>query len=76
MTNHPDDDPLVERIRRELLDGYDEELEMEIEDRSVDDALDHLDDDEGERSERSANFRNLFKLQRELVKLQGRRAAR
>lgn len=27
------------RIREDLLDGYDEELEMEIEDRSVDDAL-------------------------------------
>ena len=30
-----DPDMLVERIRQDLLDGYDEELEMEIEDRSV-----------------------------------------
>ena len=68
MTKH--DEELVERIRRDLIDGYDEELEMEIEDRSVDDALLDLDGNAPARSERLSYFRNLFQLQRELVKLQ------
>jgi len=64
------EEELVERIRRDLIDGYDEELEMEIEDRSVDDALLDLDGNAPARSERLSYFRNLFQLQRELVKLQ------
>ena len=60
---------LVARIRADLLDGYDEELEMEIEDRSVDDALSGT-EEAGERGARLSYFRNLFTLQRELVKLQ------
>jgi len=69
------DAALVERIRLELLDGYDEELEMEIEDRAVDEALGALaggtaPDADAERGERLDYFRHLFRLQRELVKLQ------
>ncbi|MET0209486.1 MAG: polyphosphate kinase 2 [Burkholderiaceae bacterium] len=78
LDTRPDD--LVARIRRDLLDGYDEELEIEIEDRHIDVALLGL-DDQGEltangngnskaQSERLAYFKNLFRLQRELVKLQ------
>ncbi|MDT9001073.1 polyphosphate kinase 2 [Paucibacter sp. APW11] len=71
---NPVSDDLVERIRRELLDGYDEELEMEIEDRSVDQALSEIDAAErqgdSEHTERVAYFKQLFRLQRELVKLQ------
>ena len=73
MTLPDDHAALVERIRQDLLDGYDEELEMEIEDRSVDDALSGLDGDtdgEAARSDRVAYFKTLFQLQRELVKLQ------
>lgn len=70
MSQQSDHDALIERIRADLLDGYDEELEMEIEDRSVDDALATLDTDEGIRAERASYFRNLFRLQRELVRLQ------
>ncbi|MBL8327864.1 MAG: polyphosphate kinase 2 [Rubrivivax sp.] len=66
----PDPDDLIRRIRADLLDGYDEELEMEIEDRSVDEALGLIDSDAPARSERLAYFRHLFALQRELVKLQ------
>ena len=47
------EEELVERIRRDLIDGYDEELEMEIEDRSVDDALLDLDGNAPARSERA-----------------------
>ncbi|MBO9685046.1 polyphosphate kinase 2 [Roseateles chitosanitabidus] len=67
-------DDLVERIRQELLDGYDEELELEIEDRSVDEALLGIDqpdvDPTTAHAERLSYFKNLFRLQRELVKLQ------
>jgi polyphosphate kinase 2 len=69
MHNPLDHAALVERIRADLLDGYDEELEMEIEDRSVDDALTGA-EDEGARSARLSYFKNLFALQRELVRLQ------
>jgi len=61
---------LVARIRRDLLDGHDEELELEIEDRAVDEALMTLDGDASDHSERIAYFKHLFRLQRELVKLQ------
>ncbi|MBB3293127.1 polyphosphate kinase 2 [Mitsuaria sp. BK045] len=72
MSPASDHDALVERIRRDLQDGYDEELELEIEDRHVDEALRALDEGDGDsaHSERIAYFRQLFRLQRELVKLQ------
>ncbi len=70
MTQPTDTAALVERIRADLLDGYDEELEMEIEDRSVDEALVSLDSTEASHSARLSYFKNLFRLQRELVKLQ------
>ena len=65
-------DELLRRIERELIDGYDEELELEIEDRSAENLLDG---DIGTRdtssaSERLAYFKELFRLQGELVKLQ------
>ena len=72
MSPASDHDALVERIRRDLQDGYDEELELEIEDRHVDEALRALDEGDGDSAhgERIAYFRQLFRLQRELVKLQ------
>ncbi len=60
-TDVPDPAALVARIRADLLDGYDEELEMEIEDRSIDDALTGT-DEPGARGERLSYFRNLFAL--------------
>ena len=60
-----DSDTLRERMERELLDGLDEELELEIEDE---DHADPLRADAGD--ERKRYFRELFRLQRELVKLQ------
>jgi len=70
MESANDHDDLLRRIREDLIDGYDEELEAEIEDRTVDEALEGLDGAEHARTERLAYFRNLFRLQRELVKLQ------
>jgi polyphosphate kinase len=55
----------------DLLDGYDEELELEIEDRDIDPKTGlEVPLDDVKRRERRAYFKNLFKLQRELVKLQ------
>jgi polyphosphate kinase 2 len=64
-------DEFLKRIEADLLDGYDEELEQEIEDRILDELAD-LDgpEDRARREARQAYFRELFRLQRELVKLQ------
>ncbi|MEJ0002762.1 MAG: polyphosphate kinase 2 [Pararobbsia sp.] len=55
------------RLHEDLIDSYDEELEMEIDDRILhgDEAF----DDEA-RATRKLYFRELFRLQGELVKLQ------
>ena len=68
MTNQKDDE-LVHRIRMDLLDSFDEELEMEVEDRafSAEDAVNATDES---RAARARYFRELFRLQGELVKLQ------
>ena len=62
---------LMSRIHAELIDGYDEELELEIEDQFVDDlsAPDEV-TQERLREDRRVYFRELFRLQGELVKLQ------
>ncbi|HEX6829271.1 MAG TPA: polyphosphate kinase 2 [Burkholderiales bacterium] len=65
------DDSDFKRIHRELIDAYDEELEMEVEDRSVVDPLDAgTHEDSAGREARRSYFRELFRLQGELVKLQ------
>jgi polyphosphate kinase len=66
------DDELVQRIRRELADGYDEELELELEDRNLDQLPEAATDihDAGYRLARQQYFRALFEMQGELVKLQ------
>ena len=68
-TQHED---LIKRIERDLLDSYDEELELEIEDRNpegLEADLGAKNTDE-HKAYRLAYFRELFKLQGELVKLQ------
>ena len=71
--NITDHESLVKRIERDLIDSYDEELELDIEDRDPS-GLDTGDVNEAvnamARSERAAYFRELFRLQGELVKLQ------
>jgi len=69
QTDHPD---LVQRVRRDIADSYDEELELELDDRDLDpDTLlpAHARNDE-EREARLSYFQELFRLQAELVKLQ------
>jgi polyphosphate kinase len=71
MSDEPsiDSDELMRRISRDIVDSFDEELEMEIED--------HRPDGTGLRQQtvsegayRRDYFRELFRLQAELVKLQ------
>ncbi len=66
------DDELLRRLHRDLRDDYDEELELEIEDRTLD-RIAHAEGkppSEGESEQRKRYFRELFRLQAELVKLQ------
>ncbi|MFT3953271.1 MAG: polyphosphate kinase 2 [Piscinibacter sp.] len=66
------DADLIRRIHRDLRDDLDEEIELELEDRQ----LEHIADDAvvraggDDREARHAYFRELFRLQGELVKLQ------
>ena len=62
-----DQEDLMQRIARDLIDSYDEELELEIEDRNVDEAGAPVGVD---KAARQAYFKELFRLQGELVKLQ------
>ncbi len=71
MFDSPDE--LMRRIRADIMDGYDEELEMELEDRNLDGQTETLLNDVARAAEKEARrtyFRELFRLQAELVKLQ------
>jgi len=64
--SQPIDKHLLQRIREDMLDNFDEELEMEVDE--------YLDNDENSalkmRQDRIQYFKNLLRLQGELVKLQ------
>ncbi|MDH6590960.1 polyphosphate kinase 2 [Variovorax sp. TBS-050B] len=64
----PDHEDLMQRIARDLIDSYDEELELEIEDRDIDEAGQGV--RAGDKAARQLYFKELFRLQGELVKLQ------
>ena len=63
----PEHEDLMRRIARDLVDSYDEELELELEDRSVNEAGELVSTD---KAARQLYFQELFRLQGELVKLQ------
>jgi polyphosphate kinase 2 len=65
-----DNEELIRRISRDLADSYDEELEMEIEDRHPLPGMPAHGDEAAERQYRRRYFGELFRLQAELVKLQ------
>jgi polyphosphate kinase len=65
-----DHDEIIRRISRDLADGYDEELEMEIEDRHPVPGFSLGQESDAEKDYRQDYFRQLFRLQAELVKLQ------
>jgi polyphosphate kinase 2 len=60
------------RVRRDIMDNYDEELELELGDRDLDPATLLPADarSDADKEERRLYFRELFRLQTELVKLQ------
>jgi len=66
------DEEMMRRIRHDLIDSYDEELEMELEDQSVAQMTgeDSGNWDQQDKERRRQYFRELFRLQGELVKLQ------
>jgi polyphosphate kinase len=71
MTEQPAKRPIHQRIQAEMLDSFDEELELEIDD----DRLDALTNEfsghtAGDTIDRRVYFKELFRLQGELVKLQ------
>jgi polyphosphate kinase len=73
MSAHPplDHDQLIQRIRRDLLDSWDEEIEMDVEDyHPLPELPDGGANGAGERDYRRNYFQQLFRLQAELVKLQ------
>ena len=67
-----DHERLMERIERDLIDSYDEELELEVDDRGVRDVIgdEGISSTDESKAARQAYFRELFRLQGELVKLQ------
>ena len=60
------DKHLLQRVREDMLDNLDEEYELEIDDRPDDEGQASLQD----RQQRLQYFKNLLRLQGELVKLQ------
>src|SRR5476651_2848063 len=62
----------MHRIHRDLADNYDEELELELADRDIDPHTLRPAGSRGatDKAERRLYFRELFRLQAELVKLQ------
>ena len=63
---------LEHRVRAEMADSFDEELEMEIDDDRLDKLVAELGghSDAADAIDRAVYFKELFRLQRELVKLQ------
>jgi polyphosphate kinase 2 len=72
MSDQPliDSNELMARISRDIADGFDEELELEIEDRDGPPATVPREQTDSETNFRRYYFRELFRLQAELVKLQ------
>ena len=66
------DQELIARIHRDLSDSYDEELELELDDGNLDMLADGatLEAQESDKLARRQYFKELFRMQGELVKLQ------
>jgi len=72
MSDQPpiDSNELLRRISSDIADGFDEELEMEIEDRDPRRGTALREQQESATNYRRDYFRELFRLQAELIKLQ------
>ena len=64
------EDELIRRIQSDMLDSYDEELEMELDDQHLERQAGAAAPDADARAARRLYFRELFRMQGELVKLQ------
>ncbi|CAM8646016.1 COG2326 Uncharacterized conserved protein [Comamonadaceae bacterium] len=66
------EEEMIRRIRSDMLDSYDEELEMELDDHNQDELADGLSPELSaeQKNDRRTYFRELFRMQGELVKLQ------
>src|SRR6195952_1737757 len=71
-TKKTDEHPGLEgHIRADMIDSFDEEVEMELDDQRLDDLVAEVTMPAGERDvARQLYFKELFRLQGELVKLQ------
>jgi polyphosphate kinase len=66
-----DTSAIFQRVHGELMDSFDEELEMEIDDDRLANLLDDIADHPGQATiNRAKYFKELFRLQGELVRLQ------
>jgi polyphosphate kinase 2 len=71
MADQPDASKLRQRILDEVADSFDEELELEFDDRRLAQMMDGMSDhEEPSTVERRTYFSELFRLQSELVRLQ------
>ncbi len=69
--NFQADETMKARVYREMLDSFDEELEQELDDDRLQALMDGFSDKpDSDSSERSVYFKELFHLQKELIKLQ------
>src|SRR6201993_4372637 len=63
--------PLAEHLNDEMLEAFDEELELELDDDRLDAAVEHVTDRRPRGGiDRHTYFRELLRLQRELIRLQ------
>ena len=63
--------PLAERLNDEMLEALDEELELELDDDRLDAAVEHITGRQPKETiDRDTYFRELLRLQRELIRLQ------
>ncbi len=70
-TENTQQEEMMRRLREDMLDSFDEELEMELEERNMEELeATGKPRNEEERLARRNYFRELFRLQGELVKLQ------
>ena len=71
MTEKPVNGSIHDRIHAEMMDSFDEELELEIDDDLLDALTTEFEGDTSEKTvDRHLYFKELFRLQGELVKLQ------
>lgn len=69
MTEHSQDQ--LTRIKEEIADSFDEELEMQMEEDRLDELVaEGMSEPASETLDRKIYFRELFRLQHELVRLQ------